>query len=282
MIRKLVASVAGAALFAPTCLSAEPIGKTRGPFDNFRQFTSHFEFSVPRDQALVRECVVGEINKAASLQSQPAPSLKIKQSKRKGVAIERLSWKVKTSSGYTLENEVTLSSADGWTRVDTDYVYAETYEETAEVEPGRDGIVGLHTRCGLAADTPFPATMPLPLAWTDSADDVKLSASSPKGLRQMIQCLRMMSSDVGDAYMSTTFEADHTGAFYTYYIANYKNLGSTQRQYYALKILPTEAGTHLQLLAPGVSLGSDNPTDLRKENYAAQNMEKCGGSFDAA
>lgn len=281
-MKKFVLGVALSLAFAPSAAVAGSLGKVRGPFDDYRQFTAHFEFSVPRDVSIVRECVVGEINRAAELQGFAAPKFKSKLSKRKGVSIERLSWKRKSDSGYTFDQEVTFASGDGWTHVDTDNVFAETYEETATVEPGRDGLVGLHARCGLALDEPAPASMWQPLAVAAGDDSVVLAASSPKALFPMVQCIRTFSDDVGSAYLSTTFEADHRGSFYAYYIANYKNLGATQRLDYALKISPNDGGTRLEILAPGVSLGGDSPDSLRQSVYAVDRIEKCGGIFDGA
>jgi hypothetical protein len=268
------------ALLAPTGVLAEPIGKVRGPFDKYRQFTYHFEFSVPRDLAVVRECVVGEIQRAAALQGKPPVIFKSKLSKRKGLSVEKLSWKGKIS-GYTYVDEVTFTGGNGWTHVDTDDVYAHTYDPAVEVETGRDGLVGLHTRCGLAQDAAFPDGMPRPLAMTDKASDIKLSATATQGMYRMVQCVGARSEDAGAARISSTFEADHLGAFYVYYILNYNNLGSTVREYYAVKVAPTDTGTRLELVAPDISLGTDDPAELRKDNFAARQIEKCGGVFEA-
>lgn len=279
-MRKIGLGLATLALLAPASVFAEPIGKVRGPFDKYRQFTYHFEFSVPRDVAVVRECVVGEIQRAAALEGKPAPTFKSKLSKRKGLSVEKLTWKIKTQSGYTFEQEVTFTGGSGWTHVDTDDVYAHTYDPAVAVEAGKDGLVGLHTRCGLAEGEVFVDGMPHPLALTDEAGDIKLTAAATKSLYRMAQCVGVSGEDVGAARISSTFEADHLGSFYAYYILNYNNLGSTVREYYAVKLAPTETGTRLELVAPGVSLGSDDPAELRRENYAARQIEKCGGVLD--
>lgn len=278
--RKTALGLAVLALLCPSSLLAEPIGKARGPFDKYRQFTYHFEFSVPRDVAVVRECVVGEIQRAAALEGKQPLTFKSKLSKRKGLSVEKLTWKIKTDSGYTFEQEVTFTGGNGWTHVDTDDVYLHTYDPAATVEAGKDGLVGLHTRCGMAQDAAFPAGMPRPLALTDKASDIKLSATATQGLYRMMQCVGARSEDIGAARISSTFEADHLGAFYAYYILNYNNLGSTVREYYAVKFAPTESGTRLELVAPDIALGSDDPAELRRENYAARQIEKCGGIFD--
>lgn len=278
-MRKTGLGLAMLALLVPSGAIAEPIGKVRGPFDKYRQFTYHFEFGVPRDVVEVRACVIGEIERAASLRSSPPPVFKSKVSKRKGVSVEKLSWKIKTESGYSFQQEVTFTAGNGWTHVDTDDVYYRTYEQTEEVEAGKDGIVGLHTRCGLAKGKAFPDDMPRPLASTDKASDIKLSATSAKSLYQMMQCVGARSEDLGAARISSTYDADHLGAFYAYYILNYNNLGSTVREYYAVKIAPTDTGTQLELVAPDIALGSDDPAELRKENFAARQIENCGGVF---
>jgi hypothetical protein len=280
VMRKTGLGLAMLALLTPSALLAEPIGKVRGPFDKYRQFTYHFEFSVPRDATVVRDCVVGEIQRAAALEGRPPLTFKSKLSKRKGLSVEKLTWKIKTETGYTYEQEVTFTSGNGWTHVDTDDVYPDTYDPAVAVEPGKDGLVGLHTRCGLAKDAAFPDGMPRPLARTEKASDIKLSATATQSLYRMMQCVGARSEDLGAARISSTFEADHLGAFYAYYILNYNNLGSTVREYYAVKFAPTDTGTRLELVAPDIALGSDNPAELRKENYAARQIEKCGGVFD--
>jgi hypothetical protein len=141
-------------------------------------------------------------------------------------------------------------------------------------------VVAFHSRCGLALGEAFPEDMPRPLAWTEKADDVELTATATKTVGTMVQCVGLIDEDLGGARISTTLEADHLGVFYAYYILNYANMGATQRQNYAVKISPTNAGTRLELVAPDVSLGSGDPAELRRENYAAMQIEKCGGVFD--
>ncbi|NJS15291.1 MAG: hypothetical protein HC788_12655 [Sphingopyxis sp.] len=80
--------------------------------------------------------------------------------------------------------------------------------------------------------------MPRPLAWTQKADDVELTAAATKTVGTMVQCVGLIDEDLGGARISTTLEADHLGAFYAYYILNYANMGATQRQNYAVKISP--------------------------------------------
>lgn len=260
------------ALANPASLMAEPIGKERGPLDKFRQFTPHFEFSVPADVSVVRQCVVNEIEAAERGRSKPAPKFKSKLSKKGNVSIEKLTWKGKTDSGYTYEEEVTFSSAAGWTRVDIDNRFYRLNPETDRFE---NDVASFHARCGMAPGEAFPADMPLPLAWNRTSGDIKLSAPSPKPVSQLIECLTVRDEDLGGGRISTTFEADHTGAFYAYFITRFDNLGKIRREYYAVKASPTDAGSLLELVAPDVSLGSDDPDALRKENFGARLIDKC-------
>lgn len=264
------------ALICPSGVMAEPIGKVRGPFDKFRQFTSHFEFSVPRDISTVRQCVVAEVEAAARANSQPPPVFKSKLSKKGKISTEKLTWKGKTQSGYPYENDATFSSASGWTHVDIDNAFYSLDPQTGRYE---SAVVAFHGRCGTAPDAAFPEGMRRPLAWTEKASDIKLTANVTQTVHAMVQCVGLRDEDLGGARISTTLEADHLGVFYAYYILNYANLGSTQRQYYAVKMIPTDTGARLELVAPDVALGSDDPVELRKENYAARQIEKCGGVF---
>lgn len=260
-------------LFSPFSLMAEPIGKVRGPFDKYRQFTPHFEFSVPRDVSVVRQCVINEVETAARSESKSAPKFKSKLSKRGNVSIEKLTWKGKTDSGYTYEEEATFSSAVGWTHVDIDNRFYRFNQDTGRFE---NDVAAFHARCGMAQGEAVPADMPLPLAWIRKGDDVKLSGSSSRPVAQLVECLTVRDDDLGGGRISTTFEADHTGAFYAYYITNFSNLGSTRREYYAVRISPTGTGSLLELVAPDVALGLDDPDELRRENYAGIQIEKCG------
>lgn len=264
------------ALLAPTGVLAERIGKVRGPFDKYRQFTSHFEFAVPRDISAVRQCVVNEIEEIARARSQPPPKFKSKISKKGDVSVEKLSWKGKTESGYTYEEEVTFSFAPGWTHVDIDDRFYKLNQETGRFE---NAVVAFHSRCGLAPGEAFPDGMPRPLAWTQDPDDIELTATAPLTVDAMVQCVGIRDEDLGGARISTTLEADHLGVFYAYYILNYANMGATHRQDYAVRISPASTGTLLELVAPDVSLGSGDPAELRRENYAAGQIEKCGGVF---
>ena len=276
-LRQTGLGLAMLALLAPTGVLAEPIGKVRGPFDKYRQFTSHFEFSVPRDVAVVRQCVVSEIEAIARAGSKPLPKFKSKLSKKGNVAVEKLTWKGKTDSGYTYEEEVTFSSGMGWTHVDIDNLFYRINQETGRFE---NAVVAFHSRCGLAPGEAFAQRMPRPLAWTEKADDIELTATATQAVDAMVQCVGGVDEDLGGARISTTLEADHLGAFYAYYILNYANMGATQRQHYAVKFSPASTGTRLELVAPDVALGSGDPAELRRENYAARQIEKCGGVFD--
>ncbi len=275
MMRTIWLGCAMLALANPASLMAEPIGKERGPLDKFRQFTPHFEFSVPADVSVVRECVVNEIEAAERGRSKPAPKFKSKLSKKGNVSIEKLTWKGKTDSGYTYEEEVTFSSASGWTRVDIDNRFYRLNPETDRFE---NDVASFHGRCGVALGEAFPAGMPLPLAWVRASDDVKFSAPSPKPVSQVVDCLTVRDEDLGGARISTTFEADHRGAFYAYFITRFDNLGKIRREYYAVKVSPTDTGSLLELVAPDVALGSDDPEALRKENFGAGLIDQCAAT----
>lgn len=276
-MRKFRLGCAMLAVICPSSVMAEPIGKVRGPFDKFRQFTSHFEFSVPRDISVVRQCVVNEIEANASSGSRPPLKFKSKLTKKGDVTIEKLSWKGKTESGYSYEEEAIFTSGNGWTHIDIDNRFYRLNQETNRFE---NAVVAFHSRCGLAPGEAFPEGMPRPLAWTDKADDIELTATTTQTVDTMVQCVGIRDEDLGGARISTTLEADHLGAFYAYYILNYANMGAMQRENYAVKISPTSTGTRLELVAAGVTLGSGNLAELRKGNYAAIQIEKCGGVFD--
>lgn len=262
----------------PASLMAEPIGKERGPLDKFRQFTPHFEFSVPADVSVVRQCVVNEIEAAERGRSKPAPKFKSKLSKKGNVSIEKLTWKGKTDSGYTYEEEVTFSSAAGWTRVDIDNRFYRLNPETDRFE---NDVASFHARCGMAPGEGYPADMPLPLAWVKASDDIKLSVQSPMPVPQLIECLTVRDDDIGGGRISTTFEADHKGSFYAYFITRFDNLGKIRREYYAVKASPTETGSLLELVAPDVALESDEPDVLRKQNFGARLIDKCAATAAA-
>ena len=278
-MKKLFCGLSAVAVSLPLPVAAQTLEKVRGPLDKYRQFTSHFEFSVPQDISVVRDCVLGEIKASAAARSESAPAFKIKSAKRKGGTSEKYTWKTKTKSGYTVENEVGFDAGEGWTHVDTDLVY-ETYDATGAIDPERGGLVGMHTRCGRADDTAVPVGMPRTMAWSPHQQDVALSATSAKSLYEVVECAKVYGDDVGGGTISNTFEADHLGSFYGYYIVNYDNLGATQRLFYALKITPDGTGTRLEILTPGIAVQSDDPDELRKSIYAIQQITACGGVFD--
>ena len=279
MIKKVILYLSTMALCLPLPVAAQTLEKVRGPFDKYRQFTSHFEFSVPQDISVVRDCVLDEIKASAAARSEPVPAFKVKSSKRKDGLSEKYTWKTKTMSGYTLENEVSFDAGEGWTHVDTDLVY-ETYDATGAINPERGGLVGMHTRCGRADDIAAPVGMPRTPAWSADKQDIALSASSPKSLYETIECAKVYDDDVGGGRISNTFEADHLGSFYGYYIVNYDNLGTTQRLFYALKVTPEGTGTKLEILTPGVAVQSNDPAKLRSSIYAVNQIAACGGIFD--
>lgn len=274
-MRRFWLSCAALVLINPSSLMAEPIGKVRGPLDKFRQFTPHFEFAVPRDVSVARACVVSAIAAAAGAESKPLPQFKSKLSKKGNVSVEKLTWKGKTDSGYTYKEEVTFTFAPGWTHVDIDNRFYRLNEETDRFE---NDVATFHARCGLALGEAFPADMPLPLAAKSDADDVKLRALSPKPVPQLIECLTARDEDDGGGKISTTFVADHTGAFYAYYITRFDNLGTIRREYYAVKASPSDTGSVLELLAPDISLGSNDPAQLRRENFGGRQIEKCSAA----
>jgi hypothetical protein len=255
-------------LLTQPAIAAKSIYKERGTFDSFRQFTSHFEFSVPQSIETVRPCVLNAIGGFGN--AAPESVLKLKKSNKKGVSVEKYTWPGKYG------RELTFTSGEGWSKVDTDNLYAYQKKEG----DGKDRAstnADLHAKCGLIESKAFPPLMPHVLAYDPENNPPVYTAYASKNVGQIIECLDVRSEDIGPAWMGTTLEADHTGAFYLYYIQSYKNLGATIRLHYATKVTANSNGSKLEIVMPGVAPSNPDPALMEREFFPAKKISACGG-----
>lgn len=264
------------ALVSQPAFAAPTLYKQRGPLDKYRQFTPHFEFATPRPVAEVRTCILDALKQAAVDRKEAEPVFKMKASKKDGHAVEKYSWKEKFR-GYTLNYEVSFRYSNSWTHVDVDPNFS--YSSVPPGEKLESNLVAVHKKCGLASDKPgFDNGIPRVLAHIAGEPEPAYSGTLPLNLAQAVYCLSASNEDMGSHYLGSTVEADHLGNFYIYYIEQYKNLGSTARTHYAVRVKPDETGTRFDIVLPGISTDNFVADEAEQKLFPAKKGLLCGAT----
>jgi hypothetical protein len=258
--------------FQANAYAAGSLYKTRGPLDKFRQFTPHLEFAVPLDIEKVRNCMLNQIRTVEKINGIENLEFNVKKSKKGKFSLEKYEW------GGKYTKEISFLSGNGWTKVDSDSFGHFSGSGATSTAVGSN--VQNHALCGRADPAAaVPSDMPKVLATSFMPFEPFYYAKSPKNAAEMVGCIQSQRGDVGVAWIGTTLEADHAGKYYIYFVSQYKNLGATVRENYAVVVSDDGAGSKIEAVNPGLKgLDKYDYVAMEKSNYAVVQIITCGGT----